>query len=153
MYRCSDCGHLFEEGEQEIWEERHGLDTPPYEKFSGCPLCRGNYEVADTNCKICGCLEFESNLIGGICEDCFEEYSSDMDVCYKTSKEEFESVKLNAFISKMFDSETIEEILLDYLKENPKYIESHKENLEDFIDEDKYWFCERLVEVLENEDK
>lgn len=32
MYRCCDCGHLFEEGEQAVREETHGLDSPPYEK-------------------------------------------------------------------------------------------------------------------------
>ena len=32
MYRRCECGNLFEEGEQAVWEERHGLDSPPYEK-------------------------------------------------------------------------------------------------------------------------
>ena len=26
MYRCCECGNLFEEGEQAVWEEHHGLD-------------------------------------------------------------------------------------------------------------------------------
>ena len=30
MYRCTECGNLFEEGEQATWEERHGLDSRPY---------------------------------------------------------------------------------------------------------------------------
>ena len=53
MYKCTECGHLFEEGEQATWEEEHGLDSPPYEKWSGCPVCRGGYE--DVNrCKATG---------------------------------------------------------------------------------------------------
>ena len=44
MYKCTECGNLFEEGEQAAWEETHGLDSPPYEKFSGCPVCKGGYE-------------------------------------------------------------------------------------------------------------
>ena len=35
MYRCVNCGNLFEEGEQAVWEETHGLDSPPYETWSG----------------------------------------------------------------------------------------------------------------------
>ncbi len=40
-YTCLDCGITFDEPTQ--WEERHGLNTPPYEKFSGCPACGGAY--------------------------------------------------------------------------------------------------------------
>ena len=43
MYRCEECGHLFEEGEQVVWIEKHGLSAPPYERFSGCPICKGTY--------------------------------------------------------------------------------------------------------------
>lgn len=32
MYRCETCGNLFEEVEQAVGEETHGLDSPPYEK-------------------------------------------------------------------------------------------------------------------------
>ena len=31
MYRCENCGNLFEEGEQVTQEETHGLDSPPHE--------------------------------------------------------------------------------------------------------------------------
>lgn len=31
MYKCRECGNLFEEGEQAVWEETRGLDSPPYE--------------------------------------------------------------------------------------------------------------------------
>lgn len=26
MFKCRECGNLFEEGEQATWEERHGVD-------------------------------------------------------------------------------------------------------------------------------
>lgn len=41
-YRCEDCGREFDDPAK--WVERHGLDTPPYEQFYGCPYCYGNYE-------------------------------------------------------------------------------------------------------------
>lgn len=55
MYKCMECGHLFEEGEQKTWKEDRGecWGSPCYEEMSGCPLCNGAYEEA-TACKICG---------------------------------------------------------------------------------------------------
>lgn len=43
MYHCIDCDRDFDEPKE--YEERHGLDTPPYEKFNGCPYCGGAYET------------------------------------------------------------------------------------------------------------
>lgn len=48
---CLECGALFDEPKKYI--ELHGLDTPPYEEMSGCPVCGGAY----TNtifCDACG---------------------------------------------------------------------------------------------------
>lgn len=51
MFVCIECGRLFEE--PQYWEERHGLDTPPYESLSGCPYCGGVY-VKTFPCDCCG---------------------------------------------------------------------------------------------------
>ena len=72
MYRCKNCGNLFEEGEQAVWEEQHGLDSPPYEKLSGCPVCRGGYEEVH-QCKECGDWHSENELYDGWCENCLLE--------------------------------------------------------------------------------
>ena len=72
MFRCESCGHLFEEGEQATWEERHGLDSPPYEKWSGCPVCRGGYEEVH-QCKECGGWHTDDELYDGLCEKCLRE--------------------------------------------------------------------------------
>ncbi len=37
MYVCEDCGCEFYE--PHIYEERHGLPSPPYEQFAVCPRC------------------------------------------------------------------------------------------------------------------
>jgi hypothetical protein len=44
MYKCLDCGRTF--STPKYWQETHGLDYGPYEQFSGCPFCGGDYEDA-----------------------------------------------------------------------------------------------------------
>ena len=46
-YRCDECGHIFEQGEEKITIQPHG------EEMSGCPLCGGSYEELQ-ECEICG---------------------------------------------------------------------------------------------------
>lgn len=72
MYRCCECGNLFEEGEQAVWEETHGLDSQPYEKWSGCPVCGGDFEEVH-QCKECGDWHYEDELYDGWCEKCLRE--------------------------------------------------------------------------------
>lgn len=37
MYRCNNCGEIFEE--PKAIYERHGLEYPPFEKIYVCPEC------------------------------------------------------------------------------------------------------------------
>ena len=67
MYRCNECGHLFEEGEQATWMEMHGFTYGNGEEFSGCPICKGDYEEVEP-CKICG--SYENKKDGEFCETC-----------------------------------------------------------------------------------
>lgn len=50
-YICLDCFALFDTPKHYI--ERHGLDTPPYEEFDGCPACGGAF-VPAIYCDACG---------------------------------------------------------------------------------------------------
>ena len=91
MYRCCECGNLFEEGEQAVWEEHHGLDSPPYEKFSGCPVCRGDYEEVH-QCKKCGDWHSEDELYDGWCDDCLREtinYDTFFEYCEAHKEENY----------------------------------------------------------------
>ena len=75
LFICTECGCLFEEPVE--WEERHGLDTPPYEKWSGCPQCHGNY-VETYQCDCCGeWIEDYYIRIGDdrYCQNCYVEYA------------------------------------------------------------------------------
>jgi DNA-directed RNA polymerase subunit RPC12/RpoP len=65
-YKCLDCGHLFEEGEESHFSEEHG------ESYTGCPICGGAYE--DTRpCKHCGADHLEDDLRNGFCIGCILE--------------------------------------------------------------------------------
>ena len=91
MYKCIDCGHLFEEGEQATWEETHGLDSPPYEKFSGCPVCKGDYEEVH-QCKECGSWRTNDELYDGWCEKCLREtinYDTFFEYCEANKDEQY----------------------------------------------------------------
>ena len=39
MYICNLCKGEFDEDEFDFVIEKHGLDTPPYEKIAVCPHC------------------------------------------------------------------------------------------------------------------
>lgn len=50
MFICYECLKVFDE--PKIWVEKHGLNTPPYEHYSGCPSCGGAYTEAH-RCECC----------------------------------------------------------------------------------------------------
>lgn len=54
MYKCTDCKKEFEF--VEVLFEKHGLDTPPFERRKLCPFCHSeNYTLmAENHCKFCG---------------------------------------------------------------------------------------------------
>lgn len=56
MYRCQDCGKKFTN--LNYIEERHNLDTPPYEKTGVCPFCSSQRVFPEERryCRCCGYL-------------------------------------------------------------------------------------------------
>lgn len=85
MYRCENCGHLFEEGEQARWMEDHG------EKWDGCPICRGGYEEVH-QCKECEEWHTENELYEGWCEKCLREtinYDTFFEYCEANKDEQY----------------------------------------------------------------
>lgn len=147
-YCCLDCGHIFEEGEQARWEEHH-----PYgmgyaaEEFSGCPLCKGAYEEAK-RCKICGGEFLEDELNNGVCESCIDyliiNNKRNLKTCYAIAERaEKEEIKINALLACAFDVIEIEKILYQQLESM-----GNSNDFSAFINEDKDWFAERLVEEV-----
>lgn len=131
MYKCLECGNIFEDGEQ---TSRFGVDS--------CPLCNGAYEET-TSCKICGSAHLEDELNGGVCDECIDEYRKDFDTCYEISLGETEEIKINSLLASLFEVSDIEQIL----KEHIRYRWSEVDCSE-FIDADKYWFGTKLLEEV-----
>lgn len=143
-FKCLDCGHIFEEGEQARWEEHH-----PYgmgyaaESFSGCPICNGDFEETK-QCEICGGEFLEDELNGGcVCNECIEEYRKDFDTCYNIANQDKQEIKINGLLATIFGVSEIEQILFEFLKKDGEKIDCSE-----YIEQDKDWFAEKLAEEV-----
>ena len=128
MYRCENCGHLFEDGEQAVWEERHGLDTPPYEKWDGCPICKDGYEEVH-QCEECDEWHTEDELYDGWCEKCLREtinYDTFFEYCEANKDEQY----LDTFVMcEILNCEYVPKISSDEFHE--LMIETYKKRVEE----------------------
>lgn len=145
MYKCFECGNLFEEGEQYEWYETYGCDIPPYKKMSGCPVCHCDYDYA-YQCLECGDWHHEDDLYCGLCDKCLDDRANkcqyDIEMCYKVGKNDLDGVEINGFLLSMFSRSEIDEILMRELREANKI---NPVDCSDYINEDKSWFIETLM--------
>jgi hypothetical protein len=79
MMLCLDCGAAFEQAREVV--ERHGLDTPPYERLLVCPRC-GGADLRDTHrCDLCGewiTGKYIETVDGDrICGECYTSHDID----------------------------------------------------------------------------
>ena len=91
MYKCCECGHLFEEGEQAVTYETHGFYQPPYEEIHSCPVCGGDFEEVH-QCNECGDWHYEDELYSGWCEKCLREtinYDTFFEYCEANKDEQY----------------------------------------------------------------
>ena len=93
MYRCCECGNLFEEGEQAVWYENQGEchGVTAMERFSGCPICHEDYEEVH-QCKECGECHSDDELYEGWCEKCLREsinYDTFFEYCEANKDENY----------------------------------------------------------------
>lgn len=147
-YKCVRCGNIFEEGEEAVWTESHGLDCPPYEKWSGCPVCHGNFEET-VRCAVCGSEHLENELNGGVCDDCIDAYRKNFDFCYNLSIGEETTISINSLLASLFDVSDIEQILKEHIRNRWQEVDCTP-----FVENDKDWFGEKLAEeVRRNENK
>ena len=143
-FKCLECGNVFEDGEQAVWEEHHpygmGYAT---ENFSGCPICKGDFEET-TQCKICGGEFLADELNGGcVCDECIEQYSKDFDTCYNIANQDKQEIKINGLLATIFDTSEIEQILFESLNKDGEKIDCSE-----YIEQDKDWFAEKLTEEV-----
>ena len=71
---CTECGHLFEDGEQDFSSETLDyIDREPYQETrSGCPVCGGSYIEACV-CRKCGGAFDPDIMVGDYCPECLDE--------------------------------------------------------------------------------
>ena len=143
-YQCHECDRQFEE--PDIITETHGMTDGSCEKHGVCPYCKGYFEEMH-KCEICGEYFTEDELSGGVCDECIYEHSTDIELCHKLGEEAEENIKINGFIASVFTEEQINEILWNRIKEINRMVNI---SCYDFIDSDKSWFAEKLIEEKNN---
>ena len=83
MYKCSNCG--------EIFEEPNAIKEDWGETFYVCPNCNGDYEEAK-QCKECDEWHTEDELYDGWCENCLREtinYDTFFEYCEANKGEQY----------------------------------------------------------------
>lgn len=148
LCKCEDCGKVFDYEDRKIVEETHGFDHPPYEKFSYCPYCGGDF-VEALECESCGTAEAEENLLFGLCENCVKEKVKDFlwnpQKCFDFAKKHEATcvVEINSFLYGLFTTSEINEILLREIMEKHKIFPV---DCSSFVKDDTYWLLENLIE-------
>ena len=142
IYKCVDCGHLFEDGEQATWVEMHGFTYGNGETFYGCPICRGDYDET-VECKSCGSHHFEEDLENGICKECIAEYEKDVLFCLNLGEKETVKVEINGAVASLWSEDEINEILTDYVK----YL--NDVSFEKFANQDMFYFSQMIEDEVD----
>ena len=142
-FKCCECGHLFESGEERRWTESYG------EEMSGCPVCEGAYEET-VQCSICGSEHLADELDGGVCEECIDTYRYDMNMCLRLGDKSKEDVEINGFFASMYSAEEIEELIWRDMLNTQKI---KAVDCTPFIEADSIWFAENLAEEVKKNEK
>lgn len=75
MYKCGDCGAIFEEPRITIDKVPYGDAYVDYPSGEECPHCGSDFFDEVEKCKICG--EYMDGHYG-LCEDCYAEVEKEM---------------------------------------------------------------------------
>ena len=95
MFKCEECGHLFEEGEEKV------IDEPFGERYTVCPRCKGLYEEVKP-CKICGSYE-DMKPGEDYCEDCKLEVRK----TFEGLLDKYFSVEQRALLNVIYEGEEL----------------------------------------------
>lgn len=153
-YQCLDCGIIFNEIDAAVNDKYVGeySGMPAYEHINCCPRCGGDCEEL-IPCVVCGNEHREDDMHSGICEDCITMHGGDIDLCLKIGDRDKEDVEINSFIAHIFDEETINRILTEYVSEYSQNPFSRLSDCcESYMNECIEWFCELWAEEKEKEE-
>ena len=139
-FKCYECGHIFESGDEQTWIESYG------EQMSGCPVCAGGYEET-VQCSICGSEHLADELDGGVCETCVDGYRYDISMWRIIGEKSKADVSINGFFASMYSSEEIEELIWRDMLNTQKF---KSVDCTPFIEADRIWFAENLAEEVNN---
>ena len=146
MFKCCECGHLFEEGEQAIWYENQGEchGRIAMEKFGGCPICKGDYEEVH-QCKECGDWHTEDELYEGWCEKCLREtinYDTFFEYCEANKEHQY----LDIFVmQELLDTDCPDNVSYEF---HELMVDTYKERVEQ-IKRDKAMFGKTYAEIID----
>lgn len=149
MLICSHCGKVVREEDVEytsIISERHNGIRVQFDAatgYSNCPVCGGNFVTA-TKCSVCG-EWFDDEEEGlNVCEDCLIEEQT-VKTALAIGAANMETVKINGFVKFALTEEQINEILCQYIKDNPKIVD-HSDKVVDYCEEDRSYFADFIAE-------
>ena len=119
MYKCRNCGHIFDEGEQKTRFERHNdYYTEP---INICPVCGSDNFDTCVYCRVCEAEHFRDELNNkGICAECIEAFiadnASNERTCFDIGAKDKTPVEINSFLLNYWGGiVNIERHLLDYI--------------------------------------
>lgn len=138
MYICTQCNHIFEEGEGKVIKENQGecFGYSAVESYTVCPICEGKYEEA-VKCSICEEYHLEEDLTNGICDDCLDkEADYDRVLNFLLDTEELKSFVFDFFYTEKILGDKLEEAITEELKWwfKRKVFEEKLNNKTEFLD-------------------
>lgn len=138
MWKCKDCGAVFEEPLQERWTDRfEGQTYGGIDEY--CPECKSQEFEEAIPCLECNEFVGESELHNGICKSCLYDEALDADTAYFYGQEHKETVEINGLLAYLFDGDELEEALLKLALvkfnngDHAKYCMDDPDSFSDFI--------------------
>jgi hypothetical protein len=118
MYICPDCGQIVDELPRGVdWVPApFGNGSVPMETSDWDCSCGGEYQCA-AQCTKCGEYILGDDVINGLCPECFNDK---YDLDYALADDDTAAIEINSFLASQFDTDEIETILCEKLRELPK---------------------------------
>lgn len=118
MYICPNCNQIVDElpTRREFLTNQYGGQDAVKVSDRSCPKCGEVLEKAEA-CSECGEYHLTLNLLDGLCPLCFaKKYTFE----FAVSDDDTEAIEINSFLASQFDTDEIETILREKLRELPK---------------------------------